>query len=192
MFYQTIEEKTYIDPLTQLEMIEHIPHYWSLNQTTNMRYELFYDDQENNYYIVDTSLGIVFDSLEEGTYILSELEAPEGYLDLLKDISITITKDSNEEIYLVETDIGPQFRSLWQSGVDAELTVYNYTRFIPYELPSSGGPGTYLFTIFGTMCIVLAGILLLSSFQKDGLLIFPSSPYIEYGYPIALLLLKFV
>lgn len=77
--------------------------------------------------------------IEDGTYFLKELSAPAGYYPLTSPITVTV-KDGK----LVEKDYGNTGITI--SGNSLILTIPNSSG---YELPSTGGSGTLLYTICG-------------------------------------------
>ena len=98
--------------------------------------------------------------LTYGKYYLVEDSAPAGYIPLTDPVVITVA--STTGVSYKQSD-----SSLSQSGNgvnhDPESDVYTLTvtNNAGYELPSTGGPGTRLFTILGSLLILGAGVLLL-------------------------------
>ena len=102
---------------------------------------------------------INMDNLSAGTYYLTETQTQEGY-ELLGDICFTIGKDGT-----VVIDSGAPAE--WLSKTDDENGHVSYTLTVKnsmgkYELPSSGGPGTMIFTVVGLLLILTAGTLLVT------------------------------
>ena len=90
--------------------------------------------------------------LTAGTYRLSEISAPAGYLVLAEPIEFiidggkaTLTKQNNAVV--LSTD---------QNGLPV-FTVENHSG---YELPETGGAGTYLYTMGGLLALMTAAVLL--------------------------------
>ncbi|MDO5138245.1 MAG: SpaA isopeptide-forming pilin-related protein [Oscillospiraceae bacterium] len=90
-------------------------------------------------------------SLTPGTYYLFETEAPAGYI--MMDMPVKITVNENN-ISLLQ---GTSQRSGTIENEKTELMVMNSAGV---ELPSTGGPGTRLFTILGSILVMFAGVLL--------------------------------
>lgn len=100
--------------------------------------------------------------IPDGTYILEEMEAPDGYLKssitwkiTIKDLEfLTIRDGVGNPVYPVET----KTRGLVQS------TIYQFKNTSYYELPSAGGPGIYWYTLSGIL--LMAGAALIVYRQK--------------------------
>lgn len=107
--------------------------------------------EENATVVSDTSGKIYVDGLAEGKYTLTEIEAPENY-NLLKDpveIEIVATYDTDGNI---------------QSVTGNERTIVNKAGGL---LPSTGGIGTYIFTIGGAVIMIVAAAMLISKRKKS-------------------------
>ncbi len=83
-----------------------------------------------------------FVGLEDGEYLLREIEAPAGYNLLNEDVKITISGSSTDTTTLTHTE-----------------KVENNTGSI---LPETGGMGTTIFYILGGLMAVGAGVLLIA------------------------------
>lgn len=108
--------------------------------------------------ISDEDGKIELGALACGTYYLEETSAPAGYILLPEPVTITV---SSIGVTYKQSD-----NSMSQSGegISHEAATDPYTLTVTnnagYELPSTGGPGTRLFTILGTALIAGAGLLL--------------------------------
>lgn len=80
-----------------------------------------------------------FDGLDEGTYMIEETKAPEGYTGSSDPKQIIISKDSAGDDYIVEYKAANK------------------------EIPHSGGTGTMFYTIGGVAIVIAAGALILVS-----------------------------
>ena len=111
--------------------------------------------------------GIFFSGgLLPGKYYLEETVVPDGYYDPL----------GRFELEILSTDSDPTIKASWITGdpdnsagsvssyTDDETGVTTYTVTVRnvagVTLPSTGGPGTHLFTILGSLLLVMAGVLL--------------------------------
>ena len=96
--------------------------------------------------------------LTAGKYYLVENSAPAGYILLAEPVEIIVTGSG--------VTYNQSNSSLSQSGngISHEKETDPYTLTVinnaGYELPSTGGPGTRLFTILGSILILGAGVLL--------------------------------
>ena len=93
-----------------------------------------------------------------GTYYLVETAAPAGYNPLSAPVTITVSVDG-----VTYHQEGNSFSDSQQGiGFDPENNIYTLTvtNNAGVELPSTGGPGTWLFTCVGIILILGAGILL--------------------------------
>lgn len=105
--------------------------------------------------VSQTGSDITVDNLNYGTYFLTEVKAPDGYNALTAPIMFDIeaggitTADGNAII--------DQNNSLLLKVKNARI----------YELPDAGGIGTYIFYLFGTIIMVLAG----SLFRRKSILL---------------------
>ena len=92
--------------------------------------------------------------LPVGIYYLVETYAPDGYIRRTDPVIITVTKTS--VTYDDGTNLS-QSGGISQIGATYQLKVTNDEGAV---LPSTGGPGTRLFTILGTILIAGAGLLM--------------------------------
>ena len=96
--------------------------------------------------------------LAYGTYYLVETSAPAGYMLLSKPVEITVNGSG------VTYNLSDNNLSKSGNGIDHNIHTDTYTLTVTnnagYELPASGGPGTRLFMILGSILILGAGALL--------------------------------
>lgn len=111
--------------------------------------------------------------IEDGEYILTETEAPQGYNKLTSPITVTLTATtSNGQDWngtsdaltnlTVTSKVGDSNAVGGTASADtgiAEITVANNTGA---ELPSTGGIGTTIFYVSGGVLVVGSGILLIA------------------------------
>lgn len=116
-----------------------------------------------------------FNNLEVGTYTLKETKAPSGYIkddtEHTVDISATYNNDGTLASYSIKID-GADIAT-YTATTKADKTIDTITpgennQSFPINnkkgtgLPSTGGIGTTLFYIFGTILVLGAGILLIA------------------------------
>lgn len=103
----------------------------------------------------DASGAARFSGLDVGSYSLKEIAAPAGYNLLKEEVTVTITASYNEDGTLKES-----------SAASTDNGQYFQTEKIQNnagtELPSTGGTGTTIFYILGSLLVVVAGVLLVT------------------------------
>jgi LPXTG-motif cell wall-anchored protein len=125
-------------------------------------WEVVKDKNGSNVYDdVDMTLLYEFEftDLPAGRYRLEETHAPDGYLILTKYIYFMI--DTNRKVILTKED-GSNENHNSQASISQSAGVYIITvKNTPgAALPNTGGPGTRIFTILGSILILGAGVLL--------------------------------
>lgn len=107
---------------------------------------------------VDESGILAFEGLSNGTYTIKELKAPEGYNLLKEDLEFTITYTAPEgDATTCTWNVNGPGASIVDGVV--QVKVVNNTGA---ELPSTGGIGTTIFYIIGSILVVGAAILLVT------------------------------
>lgn len=141
-------------------------------------FTLYSDSSCINIYSNPVFNGVVFSNnsgqlpikgLKQGTYYLKETKAPDGYSLLNTVYTITIDATINDAGDLTSWTINVNGETINNSdGVTSEFTVNNGTATVKSkseveipntklsELPSTGGIGTYLFTIVGVIIMAVA------------------------------------
>ena len=104
--------------------------------------------------LVSPDLGhFTIQGLQADTYYLKETEAPKGYNKISEPIKIVVGTDEN----------GKQIITVSDKSVD-EVKVQNNTGSL---LPSTGGMGTTLIYVVGSILVLASGIVLFSK-RKEG------------------------
>ena len=107
---------------------------------------------------VDKNGVLTFEGLGAGTYTITELVAPNGY-NLLKE-SITVKITANAELdkctWTVESGDTPL-----TAGED-HLFAFNVENNAGAELPSTGGIGTTIFYVVGSVLVIGAAVVLIT------------------------------
>lgn len=117
---------------------------------------------EKNGVVVWKSGNDVVDTIPQGTYTLKETKAPGNYA--LSDAAWTITVNLDGSLTISGTDVTLAQRTDETTGVVTYS--YNFENTPMYELPSTGGIGTYWYTI-GGMLLMMAAALILYKKKKD-------------------------
>lgn len=98
----------------------------------------------------DTNGALNFTGLKEGTYKVVETKAPQGYNKLTAPIEVVITAKYDAEGKLTEWGVHKSGDAYAKDNTT--ITVQNNKGL---ELPSTGGMGTALFTVFGVLIVAL-------------------------------------
>ncbi|WP_099205125.1 SpaH/EbpB family LPXTG-anchored major pilin [Scatolibacter rhodanostii] len=117
---------------------------------------------------------ILISGLDSGTYLLEEIEAPDGYNKLKEPIRILIQAEYEEEIRQIWTgatteiltNIAAQVGEV-NTTVEAGVVKVEVKNFSGKELPSTGGVGTVLFTAGGTVLMAGAAAMFLRMRKKE-------------------------
>lgn len=114
----------------------------------------------------DSTSGNTVQGLKEGYYILEELEAPNGFNKFEGGLAFTINRFSAEDI---QKGIATSLKSFKDEEGNEQtsglysITVLNYKGLV---LPSTGGVGTMLFTMFG-VAIMLVAVVAVIAVRKN-------------------------
>lgn len=116
---------------------------------------------------VDDNGKLVFTGLKEGEYTITELEAPDGYNKLTDDITLkiawtmpeTVSTGEEECIWTYECKIGSEGWQTLGTTAGVLLTIENQAGAV---LPSTGGVGTTLFYIIGSLLMLVAVVALVA------------------------------
>ena len=114
------------------------------------------DDQETGLF--------VFTDLKEGYYKLVETEFPTGYVQTGDDPRFRVKEENGQMVIVLIDSNGNEVED---GAVSGGARIVNENRLVIVgnppgaALPSTGGPGTKLFSILGGMLILIAGALLI-------------------------------
>ena len=106
--------------------------------------------------------------LDDGQYLLHEIKAPSGYNVLQKPLKVTITGNTNNTQDLgvpTSWDRGSQSVKIETLNGDLYATGYSKVSIVNNAgavLPSTGGIGTTIFYVVGSIMVVAAGVLLIT------------------------------
>ena len=117
----------------------------------------------DSFTVDNSESGIELTNLKTGIYRLTEIEAPNGYALLgtsiyfeVKEGTVTLVDDSGATI---------DSPSMWNLDNSKKILTIKNTEI--YELPSSGGPGTYGFTISGVAILATALLLFINNKRRE-------------------------
>lgn len=109
--------------------------------------------------------------LKDGTYILRETKAPNGYAILQGDITITVTANKDESGKLTGTATITASATANGGGdvvrVEEDNITVTVTNYKGISLPETGGMGTTIFMVGGAALIALAGVMLVVYSKKS-------------------------
>lgn len=134
LYYQAIGVNGVITELTTTEGILDVNWVESLEVATLL--------------VTDSDGIVTFKGVENGTYYLVEIEAPEGYNKLTGPVMIKVGYDSVDE-----TNLGTV-------AVSHEEIVENNSGT---QLPITGGIGTTIFIIVGSLLVIVSSIILVTN-----------------------------
>lgn len=97
-----------------------------------------------------------FEDLPIGFYQIEETAFPNGYIQLNSNPTFKIEVNASNELFITLINNPDNLLRL----VDGELTIV-FGNTPGAALPHTGGPGTVMFTILGTVLLAFAGILLI-------------------------------
>lgn len=115
--------------------------YYKWNDTAK-KVEWIDSQEDATVKVTDSNGAASFDGLADGTYYLEETEAPAGYNKLTEAVTVTIAGSNTETAKLTTT-----------------TQVKNNTGT---ELPSTGGVGTTIFYVLGSVLVIGAAVLLIT------------------------------
>lgn len=137
-----------------LSKVENVTEADAIKFTSNGAFYRYTIDQTNgggNTTLVSPTEGrFEIQGLEAGTYYLKETEAPKGYNKIQKSIKIEILSDGSIKVN--------------DEAITGDVRVQNNTGSI---LPSTGGMGTTLIYVVGSILVLASGIVLFSK-RKEG------------------------
>lgn len=99
--------------------------------------------------------------LQEGYYKLKEVTAPSGYQLLGEDICFKIENRVVTLIDVAGSDLNSDETEMWKlEGDTTNGFVIKILNEAVYNLPSTGGPGIFVYTIGGTLLLMAAALLI--------------------------------
>ena len=105
---------------------------------------------------VDENGIITFEGLGEGTFTITEMDAPEGYNKLTNPITIVISFNKNGTPKWTATQNGNPME------LEGNLFAFEVVNKAGATLPTTGGMGTTLFYVVGAVLVMAAVVLLIT------------------------------
>lgn len=118
---------------------------------------------------VDKDGVITFTGLGAGTYTITELIAPNGYNLLKEPITVTISWDgtaANDQYWTATKGTGENAEKLEMNGDNFHFA-FNVVNQTGAELPTTGGMGTTIFYVIGSVLVLAAVVLLVTKKRMD-------------------------
>lgn len=107
---------------------------------------------------------VTIEGLDVDTYYLKEVKQPDGYNKLANDIEVKMTANNNPATTESEEVVKEGVTTITITYVDGGIQVINTTGA---ELPSTGGFGTFMFILMGTLTVLACGILLTAKLRMS-------------------------
>lgn len=107
--------------------------------------------------------------LKEGTYVITEIDAPNGYVKLDNPIKINISFDEMTgafSVSLVDEDEHVDGLVLENTGDSNGVAVFNIINKTMSILPNTGSTTTIICVSAGVVCLVVAGVIIAMSRKK--------------------------
>ena len=107
---------------------------------------------------------VTIEGLDVDTYYLREVKQPDGYNKLANDIEVKMTANNNPATTKSEEVVKEGVTTITITYVGGGIQVINTTGA---ELPSTGGFGTFMFILMGTLTVLACGILLTAKLRMS-------------------------
>lgn len=131
--------------------------YYKLNEKNEVEWVAETQKDSAKQMTTDTDGLTAFNGLQEGTYFLEEIEAPKGYNKLTKPVQVEINASYNENGTLDSTKSSDLSLNL-DTGYAKDVYIANKAGAV---LPSTGGIGTTIFYVLGSILVLGAAVLLI-------------------------------
>lgn len=155
------EFTVYTDPSCTEDKIANLVTY-EVDEYGNVTGELI----EGPAVAVSDSTGLVtFKGLGVGTYYIKETKAPNGYVLLKDPIQLTVTFNKDTKTFKYEVAGNGVMDGTVR--VEKNQVVFDVLNATGFTLPTTGGMGTYIFTICGVLLIAAAVVLFIRLKKKE-------------------------
>ncbi len=132
----------------------------------NITDDYYYPDANGTATItsVNTATGIVIRGLDNQDYFLKETKAPDGYNLITGNIKLTVAED---ELTATTTGQGTEQTTTYSLTDVPELSIVKVANEKGTVLPSTGGIGTTIFYVVGSVLVIAAAVLLITKKRMD-------------------------
>lgn len=141
-------------------------YYWNETDTNNKKVDWVDNVDKASVVITDDNGAATFNGLAAGTYYLKETKAPDGYNTQKEDAKVEIKAVYNTDGTLKADADGCKLKQ------DAEGKHYYQVESIANKagavLPSTGGIGTTIFYVLGSILALGAAVLLIAKKRMNG------------------------
>ena len=131
--------------------------YYKLNEKNEVEWVTEAQKDSAKQMTTNTDGCTAFNGLQEGTYFLEEIEAPKGYNKLTKPVQVEIKAFYNGNGTLDSTK-SSDLACARDTGYSKEVYIANKAGAV---LPSTGGIGTTIFYVLGSILVLGAAVLLI-------------------------------
>lgn len=107
---------------------------------------------------------VTIEGLDVDTYYLKEVKQPDGYNKLADDVKVIMTANNNPATTKSDEVVKEGVTTITITYVNGGVQVVNTTGA---ELPSTGGFGTFMFILMGTLTVLACGILLTAKLRMS-------------------------
>ena len=111
---------------------------------------------------VDNEGYLTIRNLIPGDYTITEIKSPEGYSLLREPLKFTLNTNGN-----ITTESGMAIVEIENEGNENSISILKVKNEKLYELPKTGGSGTFVYTVSGTL-LMMAGALVLYKKKMRG------------------------
>lgn len=103
-----------------------------------------------------------FEGIKKGYYMLTEVDCPEGYVKTVDHQKFKVTISGGNAVITLLDDNNQEISSGITDEIRLSNTTMKYGNTPGKELPHSGGPGTTMIYMLGTMLTMLGGVMLIA------------------------------
>ena len=136
-----------------------------VKENASVYYGLSRKDDGKVIWYTDENCSVQAESIADGTYEMTEIQAPAGYA-VSNETWTVVIKASMAEITVGETSVSPEIETIDGDDVEIEVHTYCFENEALYELPSTGGMGICSYIMKGITCMLGAAYALFENAYK--------------------------